>query len=178
MLELRKIDKFDVRINELWRKVKSKYPVTINRTEKYLNHRYAEHPSLKYDMYICVGFGYVRGFVVTRIEEAKEQGIRYRIGRIIDFIADDMVEEFMLKSIIGIMETDKVDLIDFFFSGNFHVDALKSHGFEQSRDGIPIVFNPIDRTRKLVNLMVYSKYDIGVDKIYVTRGDGDADRPN
>jgi hypothetical protein len=184
-----KIEEFDESIDEFWEKIKYKYPITINRTKEYLNWRYSNHPILKYDIYVCKKLEKIKGYVVTRTELPEENNVKYRIGRTIDFISEDSAEEFILNSIVKIMRSNKTDFIDFFFSGNFHIKSLISQGFvENNKEGyekIPMLLNPISRTRNFINLIFYMKdYEdkkrelTDFNNWYVTKGDGDQDRPN
>jgi len=149
----------------------------------YLNWRYTDHPTLSYKKYLYKPDGKIEGFLVARIETPVEEGTRFRIARIIDFVVTDEAEEPILAAYLTEMKRQKVDMIDFFFSGDFHTDSLKKVGFvENTNEGfneIPMLFNPIDRRRSNINLIGYSKDEVlKVSDVYVTKGDGDQDRPN
>lgn len=166
--------------------LKNKYPITVKRTKEYLNWRYITHPLLKYHCFLTRGEGgRIRSLLVIRIEEVEN----YKIGRIVDFISDDFTETITLVKGIGFCREKGVDVVDFFCTGNFHLQSLLNAGFEKADRAplslVPIVFNPIDRMRKLINYS-YKFFDVGiagekhhdVDDWYITKGDADGDRAN
>ncbi|MDZ4405800.1 hypothetical protein [Prosthecobacter sp.] len=178
------IDSFDETVDDFWLSVREKYPITINRYSSYLNWRYADHPMIPYKMFVCRGpDGEVQGYAIVRIEDSSG----YRIARIIDFVSSDAAEASLLMHVVGYGEKNDVDLVDFFFSGAFHVPALLAAGFISNEmpgyETIPMLFNPIDRNRKTVNFAYYLPSEElrlqgdDPDKWYVTKGDGDIDRP-
>ena len=82
-----------------------------------------------------------------------------------------------------------MDFIDFFFTGDFHVPSLELCGFKEAHKKpyslIPIRFDPIDRNIMTINLaykiLNSKRVDRRINQIdnwYVTKGDGDQDRPN
>lgn len=180
----KQIEVFGEEADDFWQSVRNKYPVTINRYSSYLNWRYADHPLIPYKMFVHTGpNGSIQGYAVIRIEESSG----YRIGRIIDFISSDAAEVPLLEHVTAYAEKNDVDLLDFFFSGGFHIPSLLAAGFSSNEtagsETIPMLFNPIDRTRKTVNFA----YSIPTEELrvqgddpekwYVTKGDGDIDRP-
>ncbi|MBU1975754.1 MAG: hypothetical protein KKG59_05100 [Nanoarchaeota archaeon] len=179
--------------DKLWAEVKEKYPITIERSEKYLNWRYAYHPLLKYHIITMgaetmdydkqEGMKAMKSFCVVRFEEPEG----YKIARILDFISFDDAEEFALNEAVKYCKKEGADLIDFFFTGDFHKEALEKTGFVSAEKykNLPMLFNPIDRGRtsinfafKLTNLDYYAEKMNKDKNWYVTKGDGDQDRPN
>lgn len=180
-----KIDQFNQDINDFWNKVKDKYPICVNRSQEYLNWRYSDYPILKYHIFLVRKDEDIRAFIILRIEELDD----FKIGRIIDFISFDDAEDFTLRSIIKYCKDNNFDLLDFIFTGNFHLTTLKNlkfkHSIEEPYSSIPLVFNPIQRERKMGNFTFkIVKDDLKDDRIndfnnwYLTKGDGDMDRPN
>jgi hypothetical protein len=175
---------FDEDMDDFWLSVRDKYPITINRYSTYLNWRYADHPMIPYKIFVHrAPDGSVQGYAVVRIEDSSG----YRIARIIDFVSSDASEIPLLQHVTVYGENNDVDLVDFFFSGDFHIPSLLAAGFVKndapSHETIPMLFNPIDRTRKTVNFAYYLPTEElrlqgdAPDKWYVTKGDGDIDRP-
>lgn len=173
-------------INDLWNKVKYKYPITIMRDEEYLNWRYTQNPFLKYHIFIGKKNNQIESFIVVRIEKTA----KYTIGRIIDFMATDDAETHTLLNAVEFCKKQKVYLIDFFFTGNFHVTSLKQLGFMEGDTEpyslIPIRFNPIDKRIMTINFtfkfmnkkMMQDLQSNNVNNWYITKGDGDQDRLN
>ncbi len=184
-----KINLFDKKVNYFWEKVKTKYPLTIERSAEYLNGRYAMHPFLKYEMYVEEEHGAVSGFLISRVEVVEENGITFKIGRIIDFVSLNESEEKIINYFSNEMQNKNIDLIDFFFSGNFYTRSLFNQGFfagnKPGYENIPILFNPISRKKKHINFIAYFKDGANTKNLltdpnnwYITKGDGDQDRPN
>lgn len=175
---------FEADVDDFWLGIRGKYPITVNRYSSYLNWRYTDHPMIPYKMFVCRGQDEaVRGYAIVRIEDSSG----YRIARIIDFVANDTSERHLLKHVTAYAESVTADLVDFFFSGNFHISSLLAEGYAANDtpgyDMIPMLFNPIDRSRKTTNFAYYlpsdelrSQWD-NPELWYVTKGDGDIDRP-
>ena len=101
----------------------------------------------------------------------------------------DEYEEHLLSLLVDRFKSKKVDFIDFFFTGNFHVKSLLRQGFVDCDDklyrDIPMLFSPLDRDKKEITWAIYSS-NYGDSKHsftdknnwYITKGDGDQDRPN
>ena len=176
---------FDDRVDALWRRLKYKYPITIIRSREYLNWRYSKHPFFNYHLFFVRDGEKIQSFVVLRIEKFGS----YTAGRIIDFISTDDAEVFTLKKLVEFCREHTVDFIDFFFTGDFHVPSLELCGFKEAHKKpyslIPIRFDPIDRNIMTINLaykiLNSKRVDRRINQIdnwYVTKGDGDQDRPN
>lgn len=175
---------FDADVDDFWLGIRKKYPVTVNRYSSYLNWRYADHPMIPYKMFVRRGqSGEVQGYAIVRVEDSSG----YRIVRIIDFIASDASERPLLRHVSAYAESIQADLVDFFFSGNFHVPSLLAEGYAVNDtpgyETIPILFNPINRSRKTTNFAYYlptedlRRQGDDPERWYVTKGDGDIDRP-
>jgi hypothetical protein len=180
---LRRITRFDNQTTIIWEKNRARYPITINRIPEYLNWRYTDHPLLKYELY---AYGDV-GFAIIRIEKFIFKSNNYVVARVIDLIGDEESEKRLLRSLIADLYTRKVDMIDYFFSGNIPISTLTQLGFENTDkepyNGIPMLFSPVDCNRKTINVITYGAAELGVSALeqtnwYITKGDGDQDRPN
>lgn len=178
-------DHFDNEINILWETLRSKYPILTIRDNNYLTWRYVNHPLIKYNIFLTKKNKEIKSLIILRIEEP----LNYKIGRIVDFISCDEAEEFTLFKLVEFCKQESINLIDFFFTGNFHIQSLKNIGFEEANKEpyslIPILFNPINRERKFINFIfnIVNK-DFNDNRIrdisnwYITKGDGDQDRSN
>lgn len=185
-----KVEEFNNQIDSFWEQIKHKYPITINRNKKFLNWRYSNHPILKYSIYLYIKDSEIKGYIIFRIEEfVDEKKDQYKVGRIIDFISQDKCEEKIIQNIIFLIRKQNVDFIDFYFSGNFHVKSLLNQGFVENikypYTTIPMLFNPLDRGKSDIPWIVYFKEYLKEKKEctnpnnwYITKGDGDQDRPN
>ena len=114
--------------------------------------------------------------------------MNFKIGRIVDFISDDDTELYTLFKLVEFCQKNQVDLIDFFFTGNFHIKSLEKLNFinasQKPFNAIPFLFNPIVRNRELHHFAFkimnegLSEVDANdFNKWYLTKGDGDMERP-
>lgn len=185
--------KFGQEADEFWQRIASHYPISIERSSKYLNWRYAEHPMTKYHIFSAKAGSEMRGFVVVRIDEItegpdrKESGVK--IGRIIDFVVTPEAEEFLLAKVVEWFREQKVDFIDYFATGNFHSKTLNKLGFVNDRAHpyslMPTLLNPIDRVKRTRHNFAFrisnpEKLDPRAQDLsnwYAVKGCGDQDRP-
>ncbi|MFC2004675.1 GNAT family N-acetyltransferase [Chloroflexota bacterium] len=93
---IHEIDKFDVRVNSLWGKVRANYCVIVPRTMDFLNWRFVQHPTTEYSKYIFADkVNDVVGYVVLKIY-ARGDEIQ---GHIIDMLCID--EKDVVESLLG-----------------------------------------------------------------------------
>ncbi len=180
--------------DEFWDEIKSKYPFSIDRSSAYLNWRYAHNPLVKYFILVSRQGNRVVSFIVIRIEPITQGPERadtdIKVGRIIDFISTNEAEEYALLEAVRFCGNKEVDFMDFFFTGNFHKEALNKIGFMDCDiapySKMPTLLNPIDRTKrtkhnfavKLLNDSLGKKTGgLNLGDLYTTKGCGDQDRP-
>ena len=166
----------DISFSELWRAVKSRYPVAVERTDAYMKWRFKKHPMLSYHFLLARRARTAAGYIVYRYEE--DQG--FKIARIIDFVAEKAAERSLLSEFIEKSRREGAHAADFLFSGAFYKDSLKYAGFfnthKTSFANFPILFSPIAYEKTKINI----GYDLPVSfsDCYFTKADGDQDRPN
>src|SRR3989338_9345583 len=192
---VRNYGRFGNDADRFWDEVSSRYPITVVRSSKYLNWRYNEHPFFDYKILHALDGDELRGYIVYRLEESTGSAITLRVGHILDLIAVKGIERDL------IIETEKnlidagADLIDYHSTGLFHHNAFIGsgyhHGDEHPYTKIPLYFNPIDigrgdQVKNKINFLVYLNGVPESEKEkmsdhnnwYLTKGDGDKDRPN
>ena len=59
--------------DSIWNKVKDRYPITVNRTKKYLNWRFFDHPFLDYHFLLLKENNSIMGFAIIRFEDNNEE---------------------------------------------------------------------------------------------------------
>ncbi len=179
------VEGFGKEAGEFWERVKEKYPITIERSATYLNWRFSNHPVFDYKMFEVRNEDRVEAIVVLHFEEADG----FKVARIVDFVSGDGAELFALEKAIEFCKGKGADLVDFFFSGDFHAGSLGKAGFVEAKrepfEAIPMLFSPIDRERKninfafkAVNRKLLDERVNNFDNWYITKADGDQDRPN
>ncbi len=181
------VNDFGEEINVFWRRIKHRYPITVERSADYLNWRYAHNPLVKYSMFLAKSGEEIKALVVLRMEDLEgENGILgIKAGRIIDFVSDEEAEDFALDTTVEYCRENDVDFLDYFSSGNFHARALKKVGFVDGDSApyadLPILFHPISKKRTHLNFAVkISNLELPTPNLndwYTTKGGGDQDRP-
>ena len=162
--------------------------IGIKRDYKFLNWRYISYPFFEYKLLaIKDELGNYKGLVVYRIEEILDG--KYQIGRILEFIYEDIdygIE--LVKKLQALL--DNLLFWDFYCLSSITALALERCGFvrldsDEKKKYIPTRFQPIDyeimnikgairlnnKAKKIINMVTDQQW-------YVTRGDGDQDRPN
>lgn len=187
----RKTEKSEKALDEFWQKAKPDYPITVQRTSPYLNWRYFNHPFFNYRFFTAKAKAKakakaIEGFIVLRIERA----LNYKVARIVDLVAQGTAQDFLLQKSIEYCKDQKIDFIDYYFSGKFHLSALKRAGFINGQKGkynyLPTLFSPIARGKKkrinfatkLNGQRLNSKLSRNFNNWYTTKAGGDQDRPN
>lgn len=187
--KLKLVKEFSDNVELLWSRTKHSFSITIERSNEYLNWRYADHPLLSYQLFEYELNKKTCGYAVIRVEEFEYNHDKYRAGRIIDLVCDAYCEIDFFTDITSFFRKQKVDFIDFFYSGNQYTKTLQEIGFVDSTqhpyDSIPMLLNPVDENRKHINWITYCQ-GLGTNhnkycdpaNWYITKGDGDQDRPN
>ncbi len=184
-LQFENISGFDSNFDDFWDSIKGKYAITVARTSSYLNWRYANHPYLDYTVLVAKKDRQIVGFVIWRIESAGH----FSIARIIDFISQDEWEDAFLQKFAQEAKEKGAVLADFMFSGRYYHQALQSLGFFSVYgtvfEHLPMYFNPLSYGKNYINFAVWSDKEsinkelfYNKDNWYLTKGDGDQDRPN
>lgn len=169
----------------------SKIYIGVKRDAAFIRWRYLESPILKYHTVSVRTDKYEdAGLSVFRIEEVQSRnGHKFKIGRILEFIAIDEIASIQLANAI-LSFSDKVVMWDFYCLSDLTVYGLEMTGFRKTpiwaeHLRMPTRFQPIDhemlringfiyvsdRVRKLTNAMANIPW-------YITRGDADQDRAN
>ena len=178
------ITTFDASFDEFWNRVRNRYAITVKRTRAYMSWRYADHPYLKYEMRLAKKDDQTVGCVVYRVERVND----FSIARIVDFVSDEQAEVGVLEKFV-VEVSGIVDIIDFMFSGQYGHDTLKQLGFFDvygtPLEHLPMYFSPVSYAKNYINFCAWQEGDFidkniffGYNNWYLTRGDGDQDRPN
>lgn len=168
-----------------WKKVSKRYTITVNRNENYLSWRYLEHPLIDYHFLELRDNEELVGYCVLRFEDNNKE---IKAARIIDLIVFENYEFQIFQHIIQYCK-NKVDFLDFFFTGNYYTSSLKkSNFFNNAIENLPFptVFNPLDKHRQSKINFFYRcniENEIGfnlknINNWYIVKGDSDQDRPN
>lgn len=152
----------------------------------YITFRYIDYPFFKYFVFI-EGDPCTPAVCVIRIIYTTA-GIR--IARILEFFFPDqesgeMETLLFVRKCINFCKQQNCDYVDFYCTANTPINLLLKAGFNIDNMGVlPSLIDPIDMSRKFQNLEIYvsselkNKYPNCEGEFYVTRADGDQDRPN
>ncbi len=183
---------FDKSFDVFWKKVveKKRFLNTQNRTSKYLNWRYGNHPIFKgddgYNLFVSRDeYNEISGYLISRSEGVG--GNTYRVARIIDLVTvnPDEHAKDLLSCFVKYANENNCDFVDFLVSAPnpFQQHSFKKlRFFEKTYSQIPILFNPISKKRS-IHWIAYAGEKFYHDakftnNWYITKGDGDQDRPN
>jgi len=183
--EIQRITKLNEDYENFWIKVKERYPITVNRTKKYLDWRFLEHPFLDYHFLLLKENNSIMGFAIIRFEDNNEE---LKAARLVDLIVFKNFEKIILN-LISHYCLKKADFIDFFCTGSFYKKSFNEMNFFNNlyeKLSFPTVFNPIDLTRRTeMNFFLKNNTSDNFDgklsdieNFYFVKADSDQDRPN
>ena len=124
----------------------------------------------------------LEGVAVYRIEQVKDLPVR--IARIVELIASPEASEPLIDAVVERARQAGAAALDFFCSSRRVADAFLKRGFllgtESPASEIPMLFQPVDRSRTGVLFLAHVRADPGGPSadLYVTTADGDQDRPS
>ncbi|MFL5732339.1 MAG: hypothetical protein ACJ78Q_03985 [Chloroflexia bacterium] len=193
------VDRFDGDATQLWDREWGERVAGTRRSAEFLNWRYAEHAVLPYRLFEARRGGRLVGIAVYRIERVRD--IPVRVGRIVELVAEGDAEEGLLDGVIEDARAEGVAVLDFFCTSARPVETLSRLGFlpgeNEAAARIPMLFQPLDRRRSGILFLAYLRgqaqggqaqgaapttgtraFDLRALDWYVTKGDGDQDRPN
>jgi hypothetical protein len=153
----------------------------------YINHRYLNFPFFNYQLLIT-GSAETPSILVFRIEETK--GItQKKVARILEFIFPENKQgkkdanTLFARATLEFKQQGCV-FVDYYCTAGLHKDVILSCGLKKELQGdkLPNLFNPVVAKTIDQNLEIWTDKSIsekfGWSELYVTRSDGDQDRPN
>lgn len=188
-LEIKELKRFGKDANIFWEVISKKYPIAAERSDRYLNWRYSDHPYFEYKIISAYRNEKMVGYLVYRLAETTGGSAKYRVGHVLDLISEDFAVGGLLLEAEKRLKNDGAIFIDYFSTGNFHHKDLIGLGYHLDSESvyreIPMYLNPISHKRSRINFLIYcakkGKYCERVsdpNNWYITKGDGDKDRPN
>jgi len=182
-VDVQPIKVFEPEATALWDRLASTLGGGTRRSAEYLNWRYARHPLWAYRCFEARESGRLVGFAVYHVEAVRDLPVK--VGRLVELVATPPAAEALLRATLQDARTQGVALVDFFCSSPLAAAALLVHDFLPGHEPpvaqLPMLFQPIDRRRTAIQLLAYlakMPTAAGVADWYVTKGDGDQDRPN
>jgi GNAT superfamily N-acetyltransferase len=178
-----RVDAFGDDTTRLWDETWGASAAGTRRSAEFLNWRYAAHPTFTHHLFEVHDHGRLRGMAVLRIEQVRDMPIR--VGRVLELLGDDEHIPVLLASVVEDARTEAAAVVDFFCGSRRMARPLEAAGFlpgeRPPASSIPILFQPVDRTRTgilfMANLQKTPAAE-GIQDWYVTKSDGDQDRPS
>jgi predicted GNAT family N-acyltransferase len=136
LCEIREVDDFDQRIDDLWSSTSHQYKIIVKRDMQFLNWRYSRHHLLAYKKFVAQRNGETKGYLVLRKAEPEE----LNVGRIVDLFAnrdDHQTIEDLIRHAIRFFKKD-VDTIECATSVKEFQDVLSKFGFFKVETSIPM----------------------------------------
>jgi len=157
------------------------------RETEYLIWRYARIPIFYYQAFIALRKGEVRGLLVFRLEQVRDQ--EERVVRIMDLVAGPGAAAPLIRAVVEVARREKAAMADFFHTSPTYLEAFHACGFVDTPDssgeayGYPHLFQPLDHARRRLNCSWWIR---GLDlrtpqarnDFAITKGDYEFDRPN
>ncbi|MQA28699.1 MAG: GNAT family N-acetyltransferase [Luteitalea sp.] len=184
-----RVERFDADATSLWDRITAAGSDTAGtrRSAEFLNWRYADHPGFRYRLFAQYQDARLTALAAYRVEVV--QGMSIRVGRLVEYLdtADEGPEtgSRMLAHLLDDARAEGVSVMDFFCGDRRYEEQLARNGFVADPAAIaalPLLFQPIDRSRSAISFMSHTRRRSaaigGSPHWYVTKGDGDQDRPN
>jgi hypothetical protein len=165
--------------------------VSTQRDAAYLNWRYVDHPDFSYAWRIATErrTRSVLGLAVYRIESLRDRP--ERVLRLVEFLAVPEAAPALARSVVSAAYAQRVTLADFYCTAAGSAAPLERVGFrrevrEADAPAFPSRFQPLEpgafRLRGAFWLAEELRCGVGAlltaEDFYVTKSDGDMDRPN
>jgi hypothetical protein len=182
-LSAREVNRFDARSTDLWDTTFAAQHAGTRRSADFLNWRYADHPRFPHRLLeVSNGDGTLRGLAVFRVEQVRDLPVR--VGRILELIGDSDAQRALLQALAEQARSEDVSVLDFFCSSSQVKPALAAENFISDQDPraarVPMLFQPLDRRRAGIQFVadLRKARDAAQVEWYVTKSDGDQDRPS
>lgn len=182
-MQVKRVERFCIETTSLWENVWGRKASGTHRSASYLNWRYADHPMFEYRLFEGYQKDRLCGFAVYHIESVRDHPVK--IGRLVELVAEADCLGGLLCVVIEDCRANNVALVDFFCSAAKLATVLLEHGFlpgdQEPARQIPVLFQPVDRRRVGIPFMAHLAKLPGnrnFSEWYVTKSDGDQDRPN
>jgi hypothetical protein len=180
---VRPITVFDKDATSVWDRLTSTLGGGTRRSADYLNWRYARHPVWTYRCFEARQRGDLVGFAVSHIEAVRDMPVK--VARLVELVAMSPAADELVRAVVEDARSQDAVLIDFFCSSPLVGAALEAHGFLSGPESlvaqVPMLFQPLDPRRTAIHFMAHlakAPAGMALEQWYVTKSDGDQDRPN
>jgi hypothetical protein len=170
-------------VDALWDRVWG-HGAGTRRSTTYVHWRYLSHPVFSYRVLSSRSSdGQLDGFAVYRVEQVRDHAVR--VGRIVELFSLPRRAAAVIDAVLLDAAREGVALLDFFCASRSLDGPLGEAGFLSGSDArvtlLPILYQPVVHGRSAMRFMGCLRklpQATGVAEWYVTKSDGDQDRPN
>jgi GNAT superfamily N-acetyltransferase len=182
---------FDHTWDDAWAAQFAPRLVCTNRDAAYLNWRYVNHPTFRYSFHLARNGhgGRIAGLAVTRVEQIRNRP--EKVLRVVEFVATPDAAKVLAESVVAAGREHGVTFADFYCTSRLAAEPLEAAGF-RCQTGSSDVPNLPSRLQPLEGgefrmqgafllseaLRAKTRLLLGCGEFYVTKSDGDMDRPN
>jgi len=174
-----------------WRERLAQTVVGNTRDSAYLRWRYAKRPRFRYEMWVArhPADGSVAGIAVFRLEQVSERP--ERVLRVVEFLASPEAEPSLAQFVAQAARDHGVAFADFYCSSARAARGLERIGFKLAptaaeAPAFPCRLQPLEGGHYRMMAMLQLPSGLGgkleslieTVRLYVTKSDGDQDRPN
>jgi len=140
---LKRVSRFDDRVEVLWDKVKNEYDFIVVKSKEYLNWRYCDHRGGDYQVWVAENDEGILGYLVVRINKMDQV---HPVGYIMEVLApkdrEEVISSLLIQAEIYFTQ-EKVNAIYFtVVSGHPYEGVIKKHGFIDSMRSPHLFYRP------------------------------------
>jgi hypothetical protein len=167
--------------------------ISPGKDSAYLKWRYVDHPTFKYELRLALNAGTrdVLGLAVFRVEKVRDRD--ERILRVLEFLTTPEAESTLALSFIRAAQSHNTIFADFYCTSERAARALEIVGFKRHATGenetdFPGRFQPMEAGHSEISGAFWLSNSLrrklgpaqllASNAFYVTKSDGDQDRPN
>jgi hypothetical protein len=183
-------DEYATAWDAYWKEQVAPSIVGTTRDAQFLRWRYARHPRLRYQIRLVTGQGdRVVGLAVYRLERIR--GRKETVMRVVEFLTTPPTQAVLARTILQAAHHHRVAYADFYCSSASAARGLEEMGFKletvaQDQPAFPTRLQPLEKgsfaMTALMRLPPARRGQLAAlvrtGRLYLTKSDGDQDRPN
>ncbi|WP_165967173.1 GNAT family N-acetyltransferase [Jeotgalibacillus sp. S-D1] len=168
-LTVERVSRADAKFDLLWDRAGKDYDVLLKRDADYLNWRYFEHPTRKYEVYLVSTDKKIIGYFVIRKETQQKNSQSINFIHIIDLLCANNGQD-ITQIVLGILsKTNEADIVSTWsLSHTNHYKILKS------KAGFFHIGNPMPLVGKALHFEEFTENVFDKSAWYVSQGDVDS----
>ena len=168
-IEITETETFGPEVDQFWMKTAPSFDFIVERKRDYLNWRYCDPRSGDYTVKMALQDGELVGYSVLGLNRLIEH---YPVGYIMDILVlpgrEDVIN-MLAQDAVHHFESLNVNIVNYqVIKGSIYGEALKKHGFLDSRINLHIFINTYEKQ----DLLKITQ-SLSPDKVYISWGDHD-----